>query len=271
MIEYRQQYKSGDLIMSYSFPFEERDGAKPRPAIVLGDYGRTVSVIPVMGIYTHKNKTEKEVYRLSPDEVRVPRGIPFINGKTLSGVIKTDRIEQLSKEEVSGALAEFPLRTKIEILTTYEDVKEHGKLLNPQYDFVMKKFKENVIAEKLNFLTNKKGNHFEYLRDEKMRIDRLQRIDKFGTLDIYSVELTDDDRTFTYNIATNKKGKKLLHDWGKSKTALEWLKEDAKYHALMKNIDQEMRLDPTPHPDKYQKYHVFRRKEFQQLKGGLER
>lgn len=41
-----------------------------------------------------------------------------------------------------------------------------------------------------------------------MRIDRLRCIDKFGTLDIYSVELTDDDRTFTYNIATNKKGKK---------------------------------------------------------------
>ncbi|MDI5790182.1 hypothetical protein PO124_22555 [Bacillus licheniformis] len=99
-----------------------------------------------------------------------------------------------------------------------------------------------------------------------MRIDRLQRIDKFGTLDIYSVELTDDDRTFTYNIATNKKGKSCCMI-GEIQTALEWLKEDAKYHALMKNIDQEMRLDPTPHPDKYQKYHVFRRKEFQQLKG----
>src|SRR5690606_33054674 len=109
-----------------------------------------------------------------------------------------------------------------------------------------------IIAEKLNFLVDSQGvNRFEFIKHTTLTLEELQKVGKYNNLTVYSVRLKGKYDIFTYNIATRKKETQIVKDWDKPKVASQWLKEDAKYHALMNNIDQNIRTDPSPHPDKY--------------------
>lgn len=265
MKNYRQKYKSGDLVIAYEFPYNklltdefQSSRSKPRPAIVLGETGRSIAAIPVMGVYTKGRMTEKEGYSLYRHEVRVPKGLTM-GQKELEGVIKTDRVVVLERHQISSAFDEFPLRTKMDILSTYEDIKNlpfYKKSLDQEttynHERIMRNFKENVIAERLNFLTNKEGeNVYEFKKYDQYQIDKIQHIGTFKDLNIYAVNLQSTDDNFIVNLATNKPVNKIVSDWSGTKTAKEWLREDAKYHALNKNIDQNIRRDPFIHPDKF--------------------
>ncbi|MDI5790181.1 hypothetical protein PO124_22550 [Bacillus licheniformis] len=81
----------------------------------------------------------------------------------MSGVIKLIGLSSYQRRSIWRSCG-ISFKNKIEILTTYEDVKEHGKLLNPNM-ICNEKFKENVIAE--NLILTKQKESFEYLRDEK--------------------------------------------------------------------------------------------------------
>lgn len=288
-------YKTGDIILVKHFPYtskieQERVrkegtekeyplfyGGESRYGVVVGVGGKGVSAIPVVQIMSHEGKTEEEGYKLRDDEVRVPQNAHFINKRGekryLYGVIKMERIEMFGAEEMTAPLTQIPLRVKIELLERYEAIlkKHHYKSKldkdSPNHVQVMQEFKQSIIAEKLNFLTDAQGkNHFEQLKHVRFSLEKLQRVGKHNNLTIYSVRLKGKYDTFAYNIATRKKPEQLAKDWDKPKMASQWLKEDTKYHALVGNIDQRIRADPYPHPDKYITFEHFKKQTLKKRK-----
>lgn len=288
-------YKAGDIVRVYHYPYVSKaekekfmkEGAeiqhslfskgKKRYGVVIGSGGKGILAVPIVQIMSHKGKTEEKGYRLRDDEVRVPEDTYYStkNGEdvSLSGVIKMERIEMFGAEEMTAPLTQVPLRVKIELLERYEAIlKKHyykSKLDkdSPKHVQVMKEFKESIIAEKLNFLTDAEGeNHFEQLKNVNLTIETLQKVGKLNNLNIYSVRLKGRYDTFTYNIATRKKAEQLAKDWDKPKVASQWLKEDVKYHALVSHIDQRIRADPYPHPDKYITFEHFKKQTLKKRK-----
>ncbi|MGG3801211.1 hypothetical protein [Metabacillus fastidiosus] len=271
-------YKSGQLINVYDFPFDpkaerEEGKSKGRPAIVLGYHDDHIEAIPVMQIGTKGGKTEKPSYLLFPEEVRVPKGLTYLDNRELRGVIKTNRIEIFKESEVTEPLDDFPLRTKIDVLQTYESIKNtfpHKDELNRygnNHQEVMEKFKENTIADQLNFLVDKNGeNQFEFKKNNLFEIDKIQPVEREKGLHTYSIGLSDGESSYLYTISTSKKPKQIIKDWAKPKTAEEWLKEDTKFQALSKNIDYKLKPTPLPHPDKYKNFTQFKNQELRKLK-----
>lgn len=273
-------YKIGDIVRVNHFPYMsktekkrvENEGAKNkhprfydgdrRYGVVVGVGGKGVSAIPVVQIMSHEGKTEQEGYRLRDDEIRVPQNTHFTNKhgkrKDLYGVIKMERIEMFGVDEITAPLVKIPLRVKVDMLEQYESIVEnpyYRKKLDrdsPKHKNVMYEFRESVIAEKINYLATDEGNDkFDSLRNRPLLVDEIQHLDQQGEMHVYSVKLLSREDTFTHTIATRKSPAMVANEWSEMKNGISWLREDIKYHALMKNIDQKIRPDPIPHPDKY--------------------
>lgn len=265
-------YRPGDIVYAYRYPFEERDennqpiGFKRRPAVVLGEGEIEAYTIPVMGIFSKNGRTERDNYIHKINEIRVPDNITIHTpgeDKALKGVIISTKMTTISNEQLTPPLAELPERSKIEIALTYENIsripqyKSKLDLSCPNHEKIMQAFKDNLIAEKLNFLADQFGQHYYPMKNTQLTPVAIQPLGRFNKLNIYSLQLKGQRDTFAHNFATSRSLKQLSHDWSKPKRAEDWLKEDAKYYALNKNLDLTLRVDPQPHPDRYVEINLF--------------
>lgn len=280
-------YKIGDMVSVNNYPFiskEEKkqirkEGAeeqhslfyegKPRYGVVVGAGGGKVHSIPIVQITSHDGKTEKEGYRLRHDEVRVPQNIFYKdkngNDKELYGVIKMERIETFGFDEISGSLASVPLRIKEEMMMRYQYISDKPNYKSdldrqmPTHKNIMYKYKEELVAEKLHFFSSEDGeNEFGEKRHDKFFVDKIQYLGEPRGLHLYSVQLAGMKGVYDHTIATRKSPDQVCQSWDENKRGIEWLREDMKFHALMKNVDQRIRPDPVPHPDKYVSIEYFR-------------
>lgn len=272
-----KNYTVGNIAYVFQFPFEERDNQNrplgytaPRPVLILGEGKNGITGIPVMPITTHNRKTTQNTYILRFNEVEIPKGIFIVSRKKgreeLEGVVKVNRIEKFHRSQMTLPLGNVPLRLKENVISKYEELLEVGKFkksldaLTPDHKNVMREFKESIIAEKLHFLTSENGeNQFDEMKKSQMFIENIQKTGNYGDLNIYSVQLRGKKDSFLYDIATYKTEQEVAKEWGKVKRAEEWLKEDMKYHALKNNIDQKIRPDPLPHPEKYVPFENFQK------------
>lgn len=70
----------------------------------------------------------------------------------------------------------------------------------------------------------------------------------------------------TLTIATRNSPLIVARECYKPKSAISWLRKDIKYHALINDIDQKIRPDPAPHPDRYITFDKFVKQESHQKK-----
>lgn len=263
-MNFRHYYKSGDLIRYYDSASLNKEDHKLRPAMVLSYNKRNDSVYAVR-ITSKNGRTEKEDYVLLSDEVRVPSGIRYIEDD-LHGVIKTNNIVELKRDEIISTLNVFPLETKIEVLNIYDKFR-HEYWYNKYFDHtgldcqrIIDRFKENLVAEKLGFFYCLKNNEniYEFVRDNRVKIDHIQFLDKRGNTFIYNILFKHKGVIYDYNIATNKTKEQIIHDWSGSKKVSEWLHEDIKYHILMKRFHSKIKPDPVPKMNKYLTFSKFK-------------
>lgn len=234
---------------------------KGRYGVVVGGGNRGILTIPVIQIMSHQGEVEKEGYELRDDEIFAPTHLHFYrNGSKqyLKGVIKAERIEFFEADEISAPLTRIPLRVKMDLVERYEAILKNPYYFHklneesPKHQSVMRQFKESVIAERLNFLVTESGeNKYDVMRKSPLFVDEIQHVGSHNRLDIYALKLQGRRDSFSYSIATTKSVKEIKQDWNDIKPAVYWLKQDQKFWALSKNIDQRIVPDPLPHPDNY--------------------
>ncbi|AGY82976.1 ArdC-like ssDNA-binding domain-containing protein [Carnobacterium inhibens] len=141
-------------------------------------------------------------------------------------------------------------------ISSLSEVKKASEKLIDKVDLIMEQTnartqviapdKDELIAEKLGFLTDKKNqNQYNQLKDTSLKINTIQPLKNKpnSKLNFYSIELASKDQTFDYMIATDKDKKDIATNWTSEKTANEWLKEDIKYRVLDNNIHQELNTE----------------------------
>lgn len=263
-MSFRHYYKSGDLIRYYDFFSKNKDHHKPRPAMVLGYNKKNNSVFAVR-ITSKGGRTEKPDYKELGDEVRVPKGIVY-NDKPLYGVIKTNNIIEIKRDRITSTLDVFPYQTKLEVLQVYEKFKnedwykEFLEASNLDYKHIIERYKENLVAEKLGFFYchGSNENIYEFIQDTPLRIHNIQLLEKKGRTSIFGVLFNKKGKIYDYNIATKKPLQKIVHDWSGNKKVSEWLREDEKFHILMKHVNARIIPDPVPKIDKYKTFPEFK-------------
>lgn len=263
-MEFRHYYRSGDLIRYYDFSAENKEHHKPRPALVL-DYNKKNRSVYAVRITSKKKKTEDEEYELLADEVRVPKGLRYME-KDLYGVIKTNNIIEIDRRKISSTLDVFPYETKMNVLSVYERYKhsrwyrKYLEMNKVNHNVAMRCFKENLVAEKLGFFVDKNGELiYEFVKDRYVRLKEIQPLGRVGTVNVYSVKLGSGNLEFEGSLATRKSLKKILKDWDGAKKVSSWMREDVKYHMLMEKINHQLKPDPFPRSDKYRTFKNFKR------------
>ncbi|MED2934092.1 hypothetical protein P4308_18745 [Bacillus wiedmannii] len=276
-------YNSGDIVRVF-YPFkpkalsndnEEQVGKRRFGLIINAGNNRTLA-LPILQITSHGGRTEQTNYKLRADEIKVPESVTYYKrsaqGKVpVYGVIKTERIEFFDDDEISRPLTSVGLDTKIAVLNNYKDLlkqRNFVEVLNeesPGHMEAMQCFERAIIAEKLSFLTTDLGEcKYEHMEDKMLRVNKIQPLGKLDTnkrIHFYAVELTDEENmdSFLYSIATMKQPKQVAREWGKSKTAVDWLKEDERFYNLQKDISKVFKEPPNPHPNKYKTFPLFRK------------
>lgn len=263
-MNFRHYYKSGDLIRYYDFSSRDSKDHKPRPAMVLG-YNKKNDSVYAVRITSKDGRTEQANYELTGDEVRVPKGIRY-RDKELYGVIKTNNVIELDREKITSTLDVFPEQTKLEVLEKYDKFR-YKKWYNDFFEYtgldcqnIVDRYKENLVAEKLGFFYCPKNNEniYEFVKDKHLGIDKIQKLETRGNLHVYSVVFNLNGTEYEYNIGTNKPEHQIWREWGRSKKIRDWLREDVKYHALMKRYSSKIRPDPLPDASKYKTFSEFR-------------
>lgn len=278
------EYKSGDIVKVFylfipkvvSEEKEESSKGKVRYGLVIAAGNNNTMALPILGIMSHGGKTRTTEYILRDDEVKVPEGTSFFKRSkgimSIDGVIKTERIEFFDDDEISKTLTKIGLDTKIAVLETYKkilNIPYYVKKMNkesPGHQQVMDQFEHTIIAEKLGFITTEFGEFkYENVENQFLHLHKIQDLgpsDTIKRVHFYAVELTDEEGqdSFFYTFATLKQKKQIAKDWGKSKTANEWLKEDERFYRLQKNINCSFDSVPIPHPNKYITFASFKRK-----------
>lgn len=227
---------------------------KSRYGVVVGLPDNRQSNLSIVQIMSHGDETEKKGYKLRDDELKVPENL-FVERKgelkELTGVIKMERIETFAKDEVSAPLTSIPLFAKQKALHAYESIMVNPYYENklndesPNHQWVMKEFKESIIAEKLQFLTDSFGSHhYDALKRNYFFCDQICKIGRMNDHNIYAVELQGVKHSFSYTIATKKDEDIISNDWHEPKPAVYWLKQDSKFHVLERNIQSKIRPDP---------------------------
>lgn len=276
-------YRPGDIVRVHNYPYAPKAEQSPndpssqgkgRFGVVINAGGRSVTAVPVLQVMSHGGKTENNEYVLREDEVRVPPNTSYQRrdgAKTLNGVIKTERIETFEADEITAPLTAIPLRTKMDLLDRYEAIKEKPYFKNmmdkqsPNHEFIMKNFRESVVAEKLNFLVNESGERlYDKMRNSSLNLTELNKIGSLGKgrgnkMGIYSVKLEGSKDAFYYTIGTHKNKKQIAKDWSKPKPAKDWIREDIKYHVLNKNLDKVLKPEPKINQSKYQSMESFKK------------
>lgn len=282
-------YKIGDIVRLF-YPYVPKvkqaeiikqvaryeDGERPvffegknRYGVVVGVPNHHSSELTVVQIMTHGEVTETDDYRFRDDELKVPRNIYVAHSGTereLTGVVKMERMESFSKDEVSSPLNKLPPQCKGEMIERYQFIMDnlyYQDKLNtdsPKHRSVMRDFIEYTIASKLEFLTDDYGeNHYQSMKRELFCCNRIKKIGKHKDSNIYAVELKGESGSFLYNISTKKDEKKISEDWFGRKPAVYWLKQDSKYHVLENNISTIIQLDPIRHPSELKSFRAFQR------------
>ncbi|HDR8205141.1 TPA: hypothetical protein ACOQ31_005054 [Bacillus cereus] len=277
------EYNSGDIVRVF-YPYvpkvknESSDvvgKGKNRYGLIVNAGNNKTVALPIMGITSHKGKTEIPGYVLRTDEVRVPSGVSYYKRSegevNIHGVIKTERIEFFDDDEISRKLTSIDLKGKIEVMERYKSTisipyfKRTMDEDSPGHEKVMEKFERSIIAEKLSFLTTDLGEcKYEHLEDTLLKVNKIQSLGKSDTnkrIHFYAVELTGEENkdSFFYTIASMKQPKQVAREWGKPKAAVDWLKEDERFYNLQKNISKVFKEPPNPHPNKYKAFSLFRK------------
>lgn len=268
----RGLYKAGDLVLFYDTTSLNPVDFKPRPAFVLG-FDAKEHKINLLPVTTKRGRTEEEGYSLKGEEVRAPKEMKHLeNGKevSLKGVIKTNNILQVNREQVTTMLDVFPLTCQEEVLDCYESFKdkewykEHLESYSTKHERVYRQFKESLVAEKLGFFLLDESTESSYDFNKNLELD-LKGIQKVGNKDgvegtLYSVILaSSEEQEFEYTLLTEKNDRQIVRDWKRSKTARDWLLEDKEYHVLMRNIDIPIRPNPEPN-QRYYSLNKFEKK-----------
>lgn len=263
--------RTGDIVLVKDYPNPQHEEAnsqstKDRFAVVIGNYRDGFTSLPAQAIATKGGKTEKPLYRIRENELRIPGGV--VNGKKnfeLSGVIKAHRFPLIRQDQILYKAASLPLETKLHLVQLQEQLKTQPRHVNemkeenPNYEKVIAYFKEVTVAEKLNFMRDDKGNHqYEFLRNQTFSIKSIQFLEKKKNLNIVSVKLEGDNKEFTHTFATKKTMGQVRFDWKIPKKAKDWIREDIKFHALQRNPLVRLNPDRIPHPDKYTKLEDFK-------------
>lgn len=246
---------------------------KERFGVIINAENSMAVAIPIMQITSHGKKTENPDYRLWPDEVRVPAETSYYKPSqqkmiSIYGVIKTERIEVFDDDEISGSLTNIGKEGKMQILEKYKELTRNKNYLqrlneeSPGHKEAMETFERSIIGEKLMFLEKNGESNYEQMEDRSLEINKIQHLGKSNEnqrIYFYAVELTDKEDSFFYTIASKKKPKQVVKEWGKAKTAKEWLQQDERYYQLKKDVRQ--KLEPTlqPKEEKYRNFKVFRR------------
>lgn len=298
-----QGFKPGDIVRVFHYPFipkvkqqekltndevaDEKQSrffdGKARYGVVVGSGGDGVSFLPIVQIMSHEGKTKDDDYTLRDDEVRMPSNIHYKyrgKKKEIEGVIKMERIEMFSADEISTTLTSVPLRTKIALQERYLAILNRGhykKKLNedsPEHGKVMTEFADFLIAERLGYLESSFGEQrFGFMKDQELSLEKIQRVGTHDSMTIYAVGLRAGNESFDYHIMTSKDEKLILKHWANPKKGIDWFKEDAKYHMLARNMDARLPNNPLPHPDKYRSFKGFEKmvKRKERNKKGSER
>jgi len=271
--------KTGDIIRVF-YPFtpraknqENSNEGKERFGVIINNGNNMAVAIPIMQITSHGKRTEHPDYRLRLDEVRVPAETSYFKPTQqkripIYGVIKTERIELFDDDEISGSLTNIGKEGKIQILEKYKELTSNRHYLqrlneeSPGHKEAMETFERFVIGEKLRFLEKNGESNYEKMEDRSLEINKIQHLGKANEnkrIHFYAVELTDKEGSFFYTIASKKQPKQVVKEWGKPKTAKEWIQTDERYYQLKKDIRQKLEPTPEPKEEKYRDFKVFRR------------
>lgn len=244
--------KSGDLVKYYDFTEDNPDFSKPRPAMVLG-YDPYRKKYSLMRITSKGNATEREGYKLKGEELRVPEGMVYEKNNEsveLYGVIKTNNIIQVDRERLTTQSDVFSFTFKKAVFDKYNKLKnkswfkEYADYYSDRHHKIMQFFKEDLIAEKLNYMSDEVENVYDFFKDYYVDVKGIKQLptNKFGNR--YSLLFEIEGETFEHTFSTNKTPIEVSRDWVGEKKVSEWLREDRKFHVLNRNLDIEFTPDP---------------------------
>ncbi|HDR8042148.1 TPA: hypothetical protein QCZ17_004469 [Bacillus cereus] len=284
-----ETYNSGDIVRVF-YPFKpkalsndtEEQVGKRRFGLVINAGNNRMIALPILQITSHGGRTEQTNHKLRADEIKVPESVTYYKRSAqgnvpVYGVIKTERIEFFDDDEISMPLTSVGLDTKIAVLKNYKELlkkrdfvkkRDFEEILNeesPGHKEAMECFERAIIAEKLNFLTTDQGEcKYEHMEDEMLKVNKIQPLGKSDTnkrIHFYAVELTGKENmdSFFYTFASMKQPNQVVREWGKPKTAVDWLKEDERFYNLQKDISKMFKEPPNPHPNKYKAFSLFRK------------
>ncbi|KAA6458930.1 MULTISPECIES: hypothetical protein [Bacillus cereus group] len=277
-----EKFKSGDIVRVF-YPFkpkvlsEENEVklGKTRFGVIINAKNDKTVALPILQILTRDGKTEKPNYRMRDDEIKVPPNLTYYKPSLqkrvpINGVIKTERIELFDYKEIIKKVSKIDLVTKSAILKNYKGILKDKSFLDslnresPGHKEAMQCFERVIIAEKLRFLTTSIGEcKYEYMEEQLLKINKIQPLGKSDMnkrIHFYAVELTDEENkdSFFYTIASMKQPEQVAREWGKPKTAIDWLKEDERFYNLQKDITKVFKETPNSHPNRYKAFSLFR-------------
>ena len=107
-----QKYNPGEIV-EVAFPFEEKDGKKVRPALVIKDYGDSFIVIKI----TSKHKERKW-------DIEIPKD--SFNGLTVDSVIQVNMFIELEKTALCTTIPRGVIN-QLQLAIVKEKLKEYIK------------------------------------------------------------------------------------------------------------------------------------------------
>lgn len=246
---------------------------KNRYGVVVGVPNNHSDSLSVVQIMSHGDVTNSKEYRLRDDELKVPSHIYVPHSgeeRELTGVVKMERIEHFTKDEVSAPLNKLPLDSRKEMSERYGFIMDkpyyQEKLNNdsPRHDKVMRDFSECNIASQLEFLVNDYGeNCYQSMKRDLFICNRIEKVGMHKDSNIYAVELKGDSGSFLYNISTKKSEEKVSEDWFGRKPAVYWLQQDSKFHVLKNNVNAVIQPERIRLPSELKSFRSFQKEHLQ--------
>ncbi len=239
-------YHTGDIVHVSKFPYERDIGIEPK-----GRYGIVIhnddinDKVYVMGITSRHQRTQNNSYHRRSYEVAVPEEV------SLYGVVRTDMFRAFNPKELRH-VREIDNDTLFKINQTYKyNIDNHvpfTKSINaycPNHKEIMNKFTDEMIARKLNFLSNSPNkNYYDELRNKKIQITEIGEVGRFGKgLNVYDITLETKKAKFDYRYTTDKNLSTMINYSTKQRTGESILKSDFKYKVLSNNFDKTLKED----------------------------
>lgn len=255
------------MVRYYDFSANNNEHHKPRPAMVLG-YNKRNNSLFLMRITSKEGRTNGSDYWMLGDEVKVPENIRY-DDRYLYGVIKTNNIIEVKREHVSSTLDSFPETTKHNVLQVYEKhvnkdwYKEYFDQYDADHEYIMNRFKENLAVNKLGFFVEKnKEDIYEFVRADRCRVKTIRTLSEKGDIRDYEIGLVNVNNGTSHqmSISTYMTEKQVAKRWSGSKTIKEWVREDATYRFLKKDLDGSLISKNPISEKKWERFAKFKKR-----------